>query len=73
LGSDAHISIHNAGLRDALLLAETLELLPDEIIIYGMQPEKLEWDDDLSPQVEAAMPTLIRSILGELGVDTSST
>jgi hydrogenase maturation protease len=71
LGSDGHISIHNAGLRDALLLAETLEILPDEIVIYGMQPANLDWDEDLSPQVEAAMPDLVRSILGELGVGTS--
>ncbi len=71
LGSDQHLSIHNAGLRDALQLAETLELLPDEIVIYGMQPENLDWDDDLSPEVEAAMPALVRSILSELGVGAS--
>ena len=63
MGSDQPISVHNAGLREALLLAETLELLPDEIIIYGMQPANLEWDDGLSPQVEAAMPELVRAIL----------
>ena len=69
LGGDSHISIHNAGLRDALLLAETLELLPDEIVIYGMQPANLDWDDGLSPQVEAAMPELVSAILDELGVE----
>ena len=66
LGSDQRISIHNAGLRDALLLAETLDLLPDEIIIYGMQPANLDWDDGLSPQVETAMPELVRAILDGL-------
>ena len=66
LGGDQRLSIHNAGLRDALLLAETLELLPDEIIIYGMQPANLDWDDNLSPQVEAKMPELVRAILDEL-------
>lgn len=67
LGGEQRLSIHDAGLRDALLLAETLDLLPDEIIIYGMQPANLNWDDDLSPQVEAAMPALVRAILDELG------
>jgi hydrogenase maturation protease len=71
LGADQHISVHNAGLRDALLLAETLDLLPDEIVIYGMQPEHLDWDDGLSPQIEAAMPRLVRAILGELGAKTA--
>ena len=72
LGGDQHISIHNAGLRDALLLAETLNLLPDEIVIYGMQPANLDWDDDLSPQVEAAMPELVRAILDDLGAGSST-
>jgi hydrogenase maturation protease len=67
LGGEQRLSIHNAGLRDALLLAETLDLLPDEIIIYGMQPANMDWDDDLSPHVEAAMPELVRAILDELG------
>jgi hydrogenase maturation protease len=67
LGGDQRLSIHNAGLRDALLLAETLDLLPDEIIIYGMQPANLDWDANLSPQVEATMPELVRAILDELG------
>ena len=71
LGSDQPISVHNAGLREALLLAETLELLPDEIVIYGMQPANLDWDNGLSPQVEAAMPKLIRAILDELGAETT--
>lgn len=71
MGSDQPISVHNAGLREALLLAETLELLPDEIVIYGMQPANLDWDDGLSPQVEAAMPRLVRAILDELGTETT--
>jgi hydrogenase maturation protease len=66
LGDDQRLSIHNAGLRDALLLAQTLDLLPDEIIVYGVQPASLDWDEDLSPQVEAAIPELVRSILDEL-------
>ena len=70
-GSEQRISIHNAGLRDALLLAERLELLPDETIIYGMQPANLDWDDRLSPQVEAAMPDLVRALLDELGAETT--
>jgi hydrogenase maturation protease len=73
MGSDQPSSVHNAGLREALLLAETLELLPDEIVIYGMQPANLDWDDGLSPQVEAAMPKMVRAILDELGAETTDT
>ncbi|MFN2183228.1 MAG: hydrogenase maturation protease [Anaerolineae bacterium] len=70
LGDDQRLSVHNAGLREALLLAEVLELLPEEIVIYGVQPAKLDWHAQLSPEVEAAVPGLVRSILGELDADT---
>lgn len=68
VGGDQHLSIHAAGLRDAVLLAEVLGVLPDEVIIYGIQPAALEWNESLSPQVEAAIPAILSSILEELGV-----
>jgi hydrogenase maturation protease len=67
LGEDQHLSIHAAGLRDALLLAQVLQALPDEVVIYGVQPANLNWDDDLSPKVRAAIPQIVESILDELG------
>jgi len=66
LGQDQHLSAHEAGLRDALLLANALNLLPEEIVIYGVQPASLDWEDRLSPQVEATVPVLVGSILDEL-------
>jgi hydrogenase maturation protease len=66
LGDEQRLSIHAAGLRDALLLAQALKMLPDEVIIFGVQPANLEWDSTLSPQVEAILPDLIEAILAEL-------
>jgi hydrogenase maturation protease len=71
LGDDQHLSIHAAGLRDALLLAEVLGILPNEVIVYGVQPAHLDWDDTLSPAVEAAIPQIFRSVLDELGMPSS--
>ena len=34
--------------------------LPDEVIIFGVQPANLDWEDGLSPQVEATLPGLVR-------------
>jgi hydrogenase maturation protease len=67
LGEDEHISVHGAGLRDALLLAQVLGVLPDQIVIFGVQPASLEWREGLSPEVEAALPDLLQSILKEVG------
>ena len=64
-GEDQSLSIHDAGLRDALLLARALEVLPDELVIFGVQPASIEWDSFLSPQVEATLPDLIRAVLKE--------
>ncbi len=69
LGTDQHLSIHAAGLRDALLLAQALKVLPDEVIIFGVQPDNLEWDSALSPQVEAVLPGLIEAVLAEIAVN----
>ena len=66
LGDDPHLSIHDAGLRDALLLAQVLQVLPDEVLIVGVQPAHLDWEDDLSPEVEAAVPQIVGYILDEL-------
>jgi hydrogenase maturation protease len=67
LGEDQRLSVHEAGLRDALLLAEALQVLPDEVIIYGVQPATLDWNDNLSPEVETTLPRLVQGILDELG------
>jgi len=65
LGDEAHLSVHAGGLRDALLLAQALQVLPDEVIIFGVQPAHLEWDSALSPEIEATLPDLIAAVLEE--------
>ena len=65
-GDDQHLSVHAAGLNDALLLAQALKILPDEVIIFGVQPASLDWDSSLSPQVEATLSALIEAVLAEL-------
>lgn len=68
LGDDQHLSVHAAGLRDALLLARALKMLPQEVVIFGVQPATVEWGSALSPQVEAALPDLIAAVLAEVAV-----
>lgn len=66
VGSLVSLSSHTAGLADALALAHALgQKLPD-IIIYGVQPERMDWEEGLSPAVEAALPRLVEEILAEV-------
>ncbi len=65
-GNDHHLSLHNANLRDALLLAQALDMLPSEVIIFGVQPDSLQWKASLSPAVETALPQLLEAISSQL-------
>jgi hydrogenase maturation protease len=64
-GDDQPLSVHAAGLREALLLAQALGTLPDQVVIFGIQPASVDWDDALSPEIEAALPALVEAVLAE--------
>jgi hydrogenase maturation protease len=59
-------SLHEPGLAESLSLARTLELLPDEIVLYGVEPARIQPGSKLSPAVGQAITPLIKHILGEL-------
>jgi hydrogenase maturation protease len=66
LGEGQELSIHAAGLREALSLAGVLEVLPAEVVIFGVQPANLDWDSGLSAKVEGALPELMAAVLAEI-------
>jgi len=61
------LSLHAAGLWDALALGAALNLLPNEIVIYGIQPAQLDWLPVLSAEAQAAVPNVGRAVLHEIG------
>ena len=68
LGDDSELSIHDAGLREVLHLARALELLPDEVILYGVQPATLGWQPNLSPAMQTAFPQIVQRVAGEVAI-----
>ncbi len=64
--SGENLSLHQSDFTEALLLAEALGCLPAEVIIYGVQPQQIEWDTPISVPVEQALETLIDNLLQEL-------
>lgn len=64
------LSIHTAGLGDALLLAEALGMLPQQLVIFGVQPARLDWNEGFSLEVEQAIPKVVSGILAELNGGT---
>jgi len=65
-GSAKRISLHRTGVADALALAHELKMKLPEIIFFGVQPALIDWQDGLSPQVQAAMPRVIEAVLNEV-------
>jgi hydrogenase maturation protease len=58
-------TLHAAGLAEALVLAGALDMLPETLIFYGIQPEEIDWSDNLSAPVQAAIPNIAKAIVEE--------
>ncbi len=59
------ISFHDLGIYDFIRLAQAMEILPPTII-FGMEPERVEWGEALSPSLEAKMDKLKAFVLEEI-------
>ncbi len=56
------MSIHEMGVEETLFMARLTQKLPDEIIFIGIQPEKIELSDDISPVLKKNMNDFIRAV-----------
>lgn len=66
-----HFSLHEANLASMLKLAEALDALPPEVIIYGIQPENLDWDSPMSESVRSSIEPVTRAIQEEIAATCS--
>ena len=67
VGQPEHcFSLHQIGLLDTLASGQLLGLLPEEVIIFGVEPAKLGPGLELSPEVTQAMPELVRLVRAEV-------
>jgi hydrogenase maturation protease len=64
--NDLKVSLHNAGLTEALALGAALGTLPDEVIVYGVQPARIDWSVGLSDEAQTAVPRVGDAILREI-------
>jgi hydrogenase maturation protease len=59
-------TLHDAGLGEALALAEALGVLPAKLVIFGVQPASVGWEPGLTPPVRQAVPALCEAVVAEL-------
>lgn len=60
------LSLHEPDLASVLELAQALNMLPDEIVIYGVEPQDLTFMAPLSSPVEAIINIIAEQILSEI-------
>lgn len=60
------LSSHEPDLATGLALAQALDLLPEELLIFGVEPESCEPGTPLSSNAEQALDGLIADILDEV-------
>jgi len=60
------LSLHEPDLASVLELAQALNMLPDEIVIYGVEPQDLTFMAPLSSPVEAIINVIAEQILSEI-------
>ena len=60
------ISPHQIGLSDVLAVAAMTDGLPPHLLLFGIEPARLETGLDLSPEVAAAIDTLTKLVVQEL-------
>lgn len=65
LETDA-LSLHQPDLACGLALAQALDLLPENLVLYGVEPAVVNPGEALSPAVRQSLPDLVASILNDL-------
>lgn len=66
VGSQDATSLHNAGLAEVLALADAVGQPLPEMVIFGVQPDRIGWGEGLSEAVEAALPDIVNAVLNEI-------
>ena len=59
------ISLHEFGLLDTLMMARHLGCHPKQVVIFGVQPKRVEPGLALSSEVAEVLPRLIELVLAE--------
>ncbi len=60
------MSMHQVGLQELLALAGFQGTLPEQVVLWGLEPASLEWGLELSAPIAAQIDALVDAAVGEL-------
>ena len=61
-----HYSLHEIDILKVIEFARQLNLCPDDIVIFGIEPEKIEFQINLNPALLKKIDEYLETIEGEL-------
>ncbi len=60
------VSLHEVGFLETLTIAGRLGAAPEEVVIYGVQPQVVECGLDLSPEISRLVPRIIELVMADV-------
>jgi len=69
--SDIMLSLHDLHFRDVIMMARGVYNLPDEVVIVGVKPEKVEFSLELSDRCLSYVDQVIEVVKKEIGFNPS--
>jgi hydrogenase maturation protease len=60
------LSLHSLDLQQTLAMADLLGCPPKEVVIFGIQPEKVECGMELTSAIQAVVPKAAKLVLDEI-------
>lgn len=65
--SEHRFSTHDIGVSQALQLGRALNVLPDNVILYGIEIDTIEFESNRSPRVACAIDQVVIQLKNEIG------
>lgn len=59
-------SVHQLGFADLMIALKLLDSAPEEIVLLGVQPQSMDWSDELTPPVREALDRIPELVLRQL-------
>jgi hydrogenase maturation protease len=59
-------SVHQLGFSDMMIAMQLMGETPPEVVVLGVQPLSTEWDNQLTPPVQDALPFVLDQAIRQL-------
>lgn len=65
-------SVHQVGLLEIIEMTDYLNCKPGKVVIIGVEPGRMEWGMELSPEIAGVVPRVIKLVMEEISKNEDS-